>query len=345
MSQPTVIGVDLGGTNVRARAYTYDGTPVGERCENPSYAQSGTSAILAQVVLTVRQAEQASGGKASALGLAIPGHIDNERGIVRWAPNFGESQAGIFVNWRDVPIREPLALELAMPIFMDNDANLAALGEYKYGSGKGSANCLVMITLGTGIGGGVILSPRSVVGNARGPLMLVGGNKGGVELGHMVIHAGGLLCNAGSYGAIEAHCQRDAIIARAVARLKRGRTSMLNDLCEGDLAKVTPRLISLAADQGDELAIEVWAEVGEALGIGIGTIINVFAPDVFAIGGNIANAGSHLFEPAIRSARNVAIPSLFDDCRIVRAEQIEDAGLLGGAALAAEAILRRTPAT
>lgn len=338
MSEPTVIGVDLGGTNVRARAYRLDGSPVGARCENPSFAQSGTAAILTQVVLTVRQVEQASGQKAAGIGLAIPGHIDNDRGVVRWAPNFGETVGGVFVNWKDVPIREPLSRELSMPIYMDNDANLAALGEYKYGLGRGSANCLVMLTLGTGIGGGVILSPRSVVGDAKGPLMLVGGNKGGVELGHMVIHAGGLLCNAGSYGAIEAHCQRDAIIARAVARLKRGRKSILNALAEGDLAKVTPKLISVAAERGDELAIEVWQEVGEALGVGIGTIINVFAPDVFAIGGNVAHAGEFLFGPARRAARNVAIPSLFEDCTIGKAEQIEDAGVLGGAALAAEAI-------
>jgi glucokinase len=330
------IGVDLGGTNVRARAYNAKGEPVGQRFQNPSRAQEGTQAILDQVTQTIHQASASAGGHTTAVGMAIPGHIDNEAGLVRWAPNFGGTVNGVFINWENVPIREPLSKNLSMPIFMDNDANLAALGEYKYGSGKDSANCLVMVTLGTGVGGGVILSPKSVVGNARGPLMLVGGNKGGAELGHIAVHAGGLLCNSGAYGALEAHCQRDAIIARAQGQLKRGRKSVILDLVEGELGKVTPKIVSLAAEKGDAVAIEVWAEVGEALGWGLGSIINTFAPDVLAIGGSIAHAGDFLIQPAIKSAEKVAIPSLFRDVRIGMAEQINDAGMLGGAALAVE---------
>jgi glucokinase len=244
---------------------------------------------------------------------------------------------GVFESWKNVPIREPLEHRLELPLVMGNDANLAALGEYKFGTGRGTAKCLVMLTVGTGIGGGVVLAPESVTGDARGPLVLVGSNQGGAELGHIVIQAGGLDCNAGSYGALEAYCQRDAIVQRAVHRLRRGRKSLLADLVEGDLSRVTPRLISQAAQDGDAMCIEVWNEVGTMLGVGIGTLINVFAPDIFPIGGQIAKAGDLLLNPAIDAARNCAVTSLFDECRITLAEQIEDAGMLGAAALAFEA--------
>lgn len=335
VTQRCIVGLDLGGTNVRARAYFEDGTPAGERVENSSRGQQGTTAILDAIAETVQQAS--AGLKPLGLGMAIPGHIDNERGMVRWAPNFGEMVDGVFRNWENVPIREPLSNRLSMPIFMDNDANLAALGEYKFGSGRNTAKCLVLITIGTGIGGGVIMAPTSVVGKATGTLMLVGGNKGGAELGHTVILAGGLDCNAGSYGALEGYCQRDSIIRRAQHKIRRGRKTVLSATVEGDLGKITPRMISDAANQGDAVAIEVWEEVGTYLGIGMGNFINIFAPDVLAVGGQIAKAGEFLLGPARKAAQGVAIPSLFADVKIGLAEQIDDAGLLGGAALALEA--------
>ncbi|HMS57106.1 MAG TPA: ROK family protein, partial [Fimbriimonadaceae bacterium] len=195
-------------------------------------------------------------------------------------------------------------------------------------------NCLVMLTVGTGIGGGVVLGPQSVQGGASGPLVLLGGNKGGAELGHCVVSYQGLDCNAGSYGSLEAYCQRDSIVQRAVHRLKRHRSSILRALCDNDFSTLTPLMLTEAAHQGDELALEVWDEVGTFLGVGIGTYINVFAPDVFAIGGQIAKAGDLLLVPASKAARNVAIPSLFADTTICQAERIDDAGMIGGAAVA-----------
>jgi glucokinase len=178
------------------------------------------------------------------------------------------------------------------------------------------------------------MAPAAVQGEARGPLILVGGNKGGAELGHTVISYQGPDCNAGEYGAIEGYCQRDAIVRRAQHRLRRGRESILLEIAGGDIAKITPKDLSEAADRGDEVALEVWDEVGTMLGVGIGNFINIFAPDIVAIGGQIAKAGDWLLKPAVRTARNVAVPSLFKDATIQIAEQIDDAGMLGGAALA-----------
>jgi glucokinase len=333
-----VIGVDVGGTNVRACAYYEDGSPAGERIDNPSKAQDGTPAILDSIARTIRSAINSAHCKPSAVGMAIPGRIDGVSGTVVWAPNFGETRDGVFYHWEDVPVGGPLAQELGIPVVCGNDANLAALGEYRFGAGGGNANSLVLLTIGTGIGGGVIMAPTSLQGDVRGPVMLVGGNQGGAELGHMIIMHGGLDCNAGSYGAIEGYCPRDAIVRRAVHKLTRGRESSLNDVVAGDYSKVTPLLLSQAAEAGDGMAIEVWDEVGSWLGVGIGSLINIFAPDVFAIGGQIAKAGELLLAPARRSARNVAIPSLFKDTRIVVSEQIEDAGILGAAVLALEVL-------
>lgn len=329
-----VVGVDLGGTNVRACAYSLDGVAAGPKFDQPSNAQSGTAAIIEALASVIHLSVESSPAKPEAVGIAVPGHIDMRTGLVRWAPNFGEERDGVFYSWFDVPLGQLLGSRVDIPLYLGNDANLAALGEYRFGSGKNSAKCLVMLTIGTGIGGGVVMSPESVQGEATGPLLLLGGNHGGAELGHTMIQYGGLDCNAGTYGPIESYCQRDSIIKRAVHRLQRGRPSLMRDMVDGDWSRVTPKIIDTAADQGDELALEVWHEVGTYLGAGIGSLINVFAPDIFAVGGQIAKAGEHLLGPARRSAANVAVPSLWSDVQVVQAEQIDDAGMLGGAALA-----------
>ena len=337
MPVPCVIGVDLGGTNVRAAAVDSSGEVIGRRIEMPSHAQEGTTAILRALSDTVFAVMNQTEATVQAIGLSVPGHIDNSSGLVRWAPNFGHTTDGVFYYWKDVPLRDALNERVQLPIVMGNDANCAAMGEYHYGSGKGLSKCLVLVTIGTGIGGGVVMAPEAVDGVAMGPLLLVGGNKGGAELGHMTISHGGLDCNAGSYGALEAYCQRDSIVRRAQHKLRRGRQSLVTTLVNGDLALVSPQILSQAADQGDKLAQDVWREVGTYLGVGIGNFVNIFAPDVIAVGGQISKAGKWLMEPAIAEAANVAIPSLFADCRIGQAEQIEDAGLLGAAALAWQA--------
>lgn len=324
---PLLVGVDLGGTNVRAQAFGNGLEPAGPRVERPSRAQEGFEATVAAVCEAVREAWP----RPARVGMAVPGHIDSSRGVVRWAPNFGVEAASGFQYWEDVPLGDAVSRAVGAPVVLGNDANCAALGEYRFGSGRGTASCLVLITVGTGIGGGVVLGPRSVWGGSpQGPMVLLGGNQGGAELGHLCLLRGGLDCNAGSYGAFEAYCQRDAIVERARHRLRRGRESSMRAL--GD--RLAPRHIAEAAEAGDEVAREVWSEVGGFLGAGIGSLINVFAPEVFAVGGQIAKAGEWLLAPARAEARNVAIPSLFRDCRIVAAEQGEDAGLLGAAMLA-----------
>lgn len=331
-----VIGVDLGGTNVRAQALYEDGSPAGERFEYPSNAQDGVDSTVEQTVAVVRDAAQAAQGEVIGVGIAVPGHVDDAAGIIRWAPNFGKEIDGVFHYWTNVPLKAALEQGTGLRFTMGNDANLAALGEYKYGLGKGTAKCLAMLTIGTGIGGGVVMAPASVHGKASGPLMLIGSNAGGAEFGHIIVSHGGLDTNSGEYGSLEAYCQRDSIIQRARHRLIRGRASIIRDWVGDSFELVTPKMLSDAADHHDELAIEVLAEVGQWLGVGIGSLVNVFAPDVFAIGGQIANAGQWILEPARKTAQNVAVPSLWAEVKLDLATQLNDAGILGGGALAFE---------
>lgn len=286
------------------------------------------------VARTIKEARDAASQPPAAVGIAIPGHINDQTGVVAWSPNFGDHVNGIFVNWRNVQFRGPLAALVDIPIRMGNDANLAALGEYRFGSGKNSAKCLVMFTLGTGVGSGVVMSPDAVQGKAEGPLIVVGGNKGAVELGHTIVNWDGPDCTAGEYGSLEGYLGRDAMVRRAINRLERGRESVLREMVGGDLSQLTPLHLSQAADKGDEVAIEVFEEVGTILGIGIANSIVVFAPDIVAIGGQVAKAGEWIMGPARKAARNAAIPSLFADAKIVVAEQIAEAGMMGAAALA-----------
>ncbi len=338
-----VIGVDLGGTNVRAAVVEQQGAIAGEPVQQPSRAQEGFPATLEAIVQTIEQAIQSAGvarSELGAIGMAVPGHIDSARGVVRWAPNFGEWREGLFHEWREVPLGEAVQQRLGIPVRMGNDANLAALGEYYYGSGRGQAKGLVMLTLGTGIGGGVVLTREQVQGSAhwQGGVLLVGASGGAGELGHTIISLNGPRCGCGATGCVEALAKRDAIIERAREKIRRAPTSLLARLCEGDPARITPRLVAEACEQGDPIAREIWEETGFYIGVAVACFINIFNPEVVAIGGQIAKAGEVLFDSIRRAARDYAIPTLLEMCRIVPAERIEDAGILGGAALAWQAV-------
>jgi glucokinase len=338
-----VVGVDLGGTNVRAAVLSRTGELLAPPVQHPSRAQEGFKITLEQIVLTIQKAIEASGVAPAMIGMAVPGHIDSTRGVVRWAPNFGEMRGEIFEVWRDVPLADAIRARLNLPVVMGNDANLAALGEYYYGVGRGQARGLVMLTLGTGIGGGVVLTRHQVQGNAHweGGVLLVGLGGGAGELGHAILNFGGPRCGCGARGCIEAYAKRDAIVELAREEARRNPTSLLNTLTEGDPAKITPALVSQAASQGDPTAIAIWSEIGAYLGVAIATFINIFNPEIVAIGGQIAKAGAPLFEAIHKTVRDYALPTLLQDCQILPAERIEDAGILGGAALAWQAVEAR----
>jgi glucokinase len=311
-----IIGVDLGGTNVRG-AVVADNGSMTNRHEMPSFAREGVPKCLRalrELILAV-----AGDTKPDAVGIAIPGHIDAHEGIVHWAPNFGEFVDGKLKIWEDVDVFTPLQGITDGRIAIGNDANLAALGEYTYGSGERKADCMVLYTLGTGVGTGVVISPKSVQGGLAASSVFIGHRGGGPEMGHVKVVTGGRLCSCGSHGCLEAYC---------------GTAGLLLTAQECGATARSPRELFDVALASDDAAITAWRIFGEHLGSAVANTINIWAPDIVAIGGQVAGAWD-FFAPALETtALEQSISSLSRSVRIVRATEYDDAGILGAAALA-----------
>lgn len=324
---PYVVGVDLGGTNVRAAVIDRSEKLLG-RAENPSEAKGGVARTVAAIATAVRNAVKAakvSMDEIGAIGIAVPGHIDVPAGMVRWAPNFGDYVDGAYVPYKNVPLRELVENELGIAMVMDNDANVAALGEFRYGAGRGTRH-LVMFTLGTGIGGGIIVDGQ----------VLRGATGGAAEVGHIIIADGKGSSPNGPHGRLEVLAGRDGIVERAALKMESGRDTLLWRHITGPEALqqfLTPKLIDQAAEEGDALAREVLEEIGHFVGLGIASMVNVFNPEVVVLGGKISNSRT-LFDAAVRTARASAIGSILAAARIVRAELGDDAGIMGASELA-----------
>ncbi len=317
-----VVGIDLGGTNVRAAAFDIEGTPASDRVELPSRAGIGVGECVLAIAECIRRVAREHQPKV--IGMAVPGHID--RGTVKWAPNFVDSSSGEKRHWSDIPLVSLVEKQVGVRTVMGNDANLAALGEYRFGVGKNRARGFILVTLGTGIGTGVVLSPETVSGGLSRPTLLIGGNGGAPELGHQVICESGEPHPSGAVsGTLEAYCSTSSILRRAWTHedLIRARSPL--DLFE-------------MAEEGNRNAQTVWEETGFWLGVGVANLINAFAPEMVALGGQISRAGNWLMEPTSKSAKAHCVPSLWADCNLVFAERVEDAGILGAAALALESL-------
>ena len=322
-----VIGIDLGGTNVRAAVVDRNEKLLG-RAETSSSAKSGAQQTVARIVEAARGAAENAGvsiDQIGAIGIAVPGHIDVPGGMIVWAPNFGEMVGGHYVPFKQVPLRAMVEEQLGIAMTMDNDANAAALGEFRYGAGRGTRH-LVMFTLGTGIGGGIIVEGE----------VLRGSTGGAAEVGHIIIADGVGSSANGAHGRLETLAGRDAIIERAALRMESGRDTLLWNCVKGPEAlqqHITPKEIDDAAEAGDELAREVLRETGHYVGLGIASMVNVFNPEVFVLGGKISQSRT-LREAAMRTARACAIGSILEAARIVAAELGDNAGIMGAAELA-----------
>lgn len=311
-----VLGVDLGGTNVRAAVIDRSGKIIGEGRAD-SKAQEGLSFTIEQIIEAVRTALAASSvpiDDIAGVGIGVPGTHKSEEGIVVWSPNFKD--------WNDVQLLAPIVERLGVPAYMGNDANVAAFGEYTFGAGRG-AKVMVMFTIGTGIGSGLVMNGRSYLGvTETAP-----------EMGHHIILADGPRCGCGRYGCVESLCRRDAIIDRAARKAHAGRHTSLIEKSGHDLRYITPKMISEAAAEGDAISIETYEEVGYYMGIAVANAINILNPDKIVIGGGIALAGDVLFEPIRKTVEVNALYPALQACQILSAELGDDAGVLGGAAL------------
>jgi glucokinase len=310
-----VVGVDLGGTNIRAGLTDREGRIVRE-VRRPSLAEESPQTTLANVQDAVREVMAQHGvvaEQAVGIGIGLPGIMDSETGVVFWSPNFP--------SWRDVAVPPAVGDPLGLPTYILNDARCAALGELQFGAGRGARH-MVMITLGTGIGGAFVVDGR----------LLLGPNGSIGEVGHQTIDPSGPRCGCGNFGCWEQFCARDAIIERALRRIQRGEATSLVEGSEP--GEVTPARIAQVATAGDPLAVAVMEETAFYVGVGVANLINMLNPEVFVIGGGIAQAGEVLFAPMRRTVRARAVALQQRTARIVSAELGDNAGVIGAVVLA-----------
>ena len=316
--KPYVVGVDLGGTNVRAAVIDRTTEKIVARGENiSSLALEGVAQTAGQIVRAIETALEAASARKSqvlGVGIAVPGHVKAKEGLVMWAPNFKD-------QWKQVPIAHSVETLLGLPVRIGNDANLAALGEFRFGAGR-SVRHLIMITLGTGVGAGIIVDGK----------LLDGADGGAGEVGHMIINPGGRGGNT-AFGTVEGEAQRDGIVERAARKIQQGRPTTLGARVDFDRFALTPAIIAEEALKGDVVALEVYEETGYYLGICVANLINLFNTQMIVVGGGIAQAGEIILDPIRRTATACAIRSMSRTCSIVPAELGDNAGVLGSAAI------------
>ena len=311
------VGADIGATNIRAGVVDEAGRILGE-ARRPALAESGLRAAVGRAIEAIAEAVENAGLSLRdmlAVGLGVPGALRSREGICVYSPNFADS--------RGVQVLKPIQDALALPAFMLNDVAVQTLGEHSFGAGRGHSH-MVMITLGTGIGGGAIID---------GELRL-GPTEGFAEVGHMTIEPDGPFCGCGNRGCWEALAGRDAIVRRAITKIQQGTPTSIAEMVDYRLGSITPALIVRSAEQGDETAAQVLAETGYYLGIGVANLIQLYNPEVLVIGGGIAQAGRWLFDPIMRTVRARAHMVPASTCRILPAQLGDDAGIIGGSVLA-----------
>lgn len=319
MSEATldyVLGIDIGGTNLVVGAVAADGSRVVASETRPTNPGRGTDAVINEIITmgidalaTLRT--EIPDAKVSGVGIGAPGPLDTRKGIVILTPNLG---------WVDVPLRDRIAAGLGLPAALDNDANCAVLGEAWIGAARG-ATYVIGITIGTGIGGGIVLNGKLHHGAAD----CAG------EIGHITIDLDGRLCGCGNYGCLEAYASGPAIARRAVERLSEGDDGALMTLVDGDLAKVTAQTVYEAAHAGDAVALDVVRDTAHYLGAGIANLLNIFNPDRVVIVGGVTRAGDSLFDPLRREVSRRAFKPAVRACQIIPGELDGMAGVYGAA--------------
>jgi glucokinase len=312
-AQIETVGVDLGGTKMLVGVLDSERRELyRSRAASEGLAQD---ALLAELERELRAAVEARPAVA-AIGLGIPCTIDQDRGVAINAVN---------LDLADVPLRDLMGERLGLPVFMDNDANVAALAEHRFGAARGTRNA-VLLTIGTGIGGGLVLDGVPYRGSTGA----------GAELGHMVVDLDGPLCQGTcpGRGCLEAVASGTALGREAREAAERSPDSVLGRmLAKGD--EIDGVLVTSQALAGDELAREVVATIGRRLGAGLTGLANIFEPDAIVVGGGVMAAGELLLGPAREELRARALPPM-NRTRVLEAELGPDAGMIGAATMALE---------
>src|SRR5579859_5210252 len=319
------LGIDLGGTKTLAAVIDIASGEVVTSARKRTRAERGQD-FVAQRTIELSQAALSSanlpeGASIVAVGVGAAGQIDRKAGVVVEAPNLGV---------KDMRLGDILGHQFGKPVAVGNDVEVAALGEFLYGSGQGFSN-FVCVFVGTGIGSGIVQNGRMYTG--------LTGTAG--EAGHMVISAGGRICGCGCRGCLEAYASRTAITKTIMAEIHHGRSSILAtdaalQMKEGDTI-IRSGLLANAIAHGDSLVMEIVTEAADYLGYGLGSVMNFYNPEAIILGGGVIEAIDLLFERAAHRARTTALSAPAQKTKILRAKLGDFSGVIGAACLAAQA--------
>jgi glucokinase len=315
-----IVGVDLGGTKISAGALTEDGRHHFGLRSIPTASEMGAEGVadrivglIEGVILDTIAETNAAQRDFIGIGIGAPGPLDRERGVVLIAPNLG---------WRNFPLRDRIVDRLGLRTTLDNDANCATVGEWWQGAARGARN-VVGMTIGTGIGGGLILEGK----------LFHGSSDVAAEIGHTTIDLNGRHCKCGNYGCLEAYASGPAIAVRAREVLVREETaSLLPSLVGGKLEAITAETVYHAAQQGDAVASEIVRDTARYLGVGIANLLNTLNADVVVVAGGVTKAGDALFNPLRAEVRRRAFRPAVEAARILAGELPGSAGVVGAVA-------------
>jgi glucokinase len=312
-----VLVIDLGGTKMLAAIISNEGQVLAQE-RILTLADEGPESVINRMLsvidhlLTLRDIAP---HQLDSISIAAAGVINLDQGIITVSPNLP--------GWHNVPLRDIMNEKYKINTFLVNDANAAALGEHRFGAGKG-VNNLIYLTVSTGIGGGIIINGKLYSGSC--------GIAG--EIGHMSIDINGPRCNCGNIGCLEVLASGTAVAKEAIRRVSHGEESSLTRIVEGKLENITAKEVALAAQEGDSLASEVISRAATFLGIGMVNLVNIFNPEMIIVGGGMAKMGDLLLNPARRIVKERAFPLAAQAVRIVPAQLGDNAGVLGAATFA-----------
>ncbi len=315
------IGIDLGGTNIKAGIVDLDAGEVIASQSIPTIARDGHTAVMrrmSDLALHVVEENHVIMAEIGGIGVGLPGLLDLERGTTVFLPNLPG-------KWTNIPVRSTIAEQTGLPVAILNDARAITFGEWKFGAGRG-ADTIACFTIGTGVGGGLIVNGKLHMG--------IGGTAG--ELGHQTIDYNGPRCGCGNYGCLEAFASGPAISALGLKAIVQGLTTDIGRLVNYDLNKITPDIIARAASQGDTIAREIYAQVGMYFGIAIANILVTISPRKVVLGGGVASAGELLFEPIRKTVQERVSVVPVNQVEIVPAQLGNNAGIMGLASWAAD---------
>lgn len=309
------IGIDLGGTNLRAAIADTDTGEIYHQRKCPTLAAEGQDAVIGRIIHLINELQQEGDmdHTIKGIGIGVPGTPDIDTGVIQFLPNLPG-------KWLNVPLGTIVQEQVRLPVALINDVRAITLGEWLFGAGRG-AETLACLAIGTGIGGGVIVNGQFHLG--------IGGTAG--EFGHHVVEVDGLPCGCGGKGCLELYASGPAIAAMGVKEVMHGHTTRIGELVNHDLNRIDAGVVVQAAREGDPVALEILQRAGTYLGIAVGNILGIISPQKVIFGGGVSVAGDLLLQPIIQTVNERVHVIPLQKVEFVPAELGINGGLVGAA--------------